>query len=669
VADVAGRSADIVPAGAAGSGGILLRIVSRLSEQHYRIEVTPGGVVLAGGGEAGLYYAAQTFRQLAAQARGGVLPALRIDDGPDYPVRGFYHDISRGKVPTRETLLALVEKLASYKINQLQLYIEHTFAFARHADVWAGADPLTAEDIRAIDEHAARHHVELVPSLSTFGHFYTALVSPRKSHLNELPLDAARLPFSWWDRMGHYTLDCRNPESLALVREMIRELRPLFRSKRFNLCCDETFDLGLGRNADEAARVGTGRLYVDFLTQLIAVVREAGCTPMFWGDIVGNHPELVGELPADVIALDWDYSRELKDTKARRFRRAGVPFYVCPGVCGWDRWVNDLDTATANITAFAARGRREGAIGLLNTDWGDRGHINCLGNSLHGMILGAAAAWNGRATGATPAKVGAFDAAFARLELGDATGRAGGLMREAGRLNVVSWRLFTLWLDPTPHRPAAWWDERTGVPADMLAIDPREAFAAARRLDAIRARLGHLLRFTLQGPATSLSGAARGSAPTSRGWKEPDGVDAGSLPAEASREGRALGRVAGRTGDTCAAPAGPARHGPCAQWSDALAARELLLGCRGSALMNALGGWVICLARGVPAPRGARPTLELTNDLRCFEGEFSAVWHARNRPSEYWRLRAALLEIARRIDLAALRGVWVKRAIAGAPET
>ncbi len=557
------------------------------SLEAYRLAIGPDGVVITGGGPAGFYYAVQTFAQIVAQAVGGRIPALTISDAPDFAVRGVYHDISRGKVPTRDTLLELIRKLAHYKINHLQLYLEHTFAFARHPDIWAGADPLTADDIRVIDENAARHHIELVPSLSTFGHFYTALVSPRKHHLNELPIDASQLAFSWWDRMGHYTLDARQEGSLALVREMILELRPLFRSRLFNLCCDETFDLGKGRNAAEAARRGTGRLYLGFLKKLIRVVREADATPMFWGDIVGNHPELVRELPREVVALDWDYSADLHDTKSRLFRKAGVPFYACPGVCGWDRWINDLDTATENILGFARRGRRDGATGLLNTDWGDRGHINSLGNSAHGMLLGASAAWNTRGT--EPAS---FDAAFAQLELGDPTGRSTALIREAGRLNVVSWRLFTLWLDPTPHRPAAWWDERTGLPADLLAIEPGHARAAAKRLDAIA---------------------------------------------------RAFARLVPET-----APRDP------------LARRELMLGFRGAALMNRLGAALVTLARGRTGLRNLQSMLALTQDLRRFEADFSSVWHARNRPSEYWRLRTALLEIARRADLAAVGGIWIK---------
>ena len=54
---------------------------------------------------------------------------MKITDWPDYPQRGVMLDISRDKVPSMETLYQLIDLLASWKINQLQLYTEHTFAY------------------------------------------------------------------------------------------------------------------------------------------------------------------------------------------------------------------------------------------------------------------------------------------------------------------------------------------------------------------------------------------------------------------------------------------------------------------------------------------------------------------------------------------------------------
>ena len=54
-------------------------------------------------------YAEDALAQLA-RANGGALPALALRDWPDFPVRGFMLDVSRDRVPTRDTLAHLVAR-------------------------------------------------------------------------------------------------------------------------------------------------------------------------------------------------------------------------------------------------------------------------------------------------------------------------------------------------------------------------------------------------------------------------------------------------------------------------------------------------------------------------------------------------------------------------------
>lgn len=81
-------------------------------------------------------------------------------------------DISRDKVPTLETTFALVDRLASWKINQFQLYTEHTFAYRHHEEVWAKASPFTGDDILALDAYCHERYIELVPNQNSFGHLH-----------------------------------------------------------------------------------------------------------------------------------------------------------------------------------------------------------------------------------------------------------------------------------------------------------------------------------------------------------------------------------------------------------------------------------------------------------------------------------------------------------------
>ena len=57
-----------------------------------------------------------------------------IEDEPDFKYRGFYHDITRGKIPKVETIKRLIDNMAYYKLNSLQLYVEHTYEFKEFSD-------------------------------------------------------------------------------------------------------------------------------------------------------------------------------------------------------------------------------------------------------------------------------------------------------------------------------------------------------------------------------------------------------------------------------------------------------------------------------------------------------------------------------------------------------
>lgn len=153
-----------------------------LGREGYLRSIQPERVVLAAPTETGLFYAVQTLRQLLRLC-GRRLPSLTIRDWPVLSHRGVMLDVSRGKVPTSQTLLHLVEQLAAYKYNHFQLNIEHTFLFPSHPSIGAGADLLTADDLLALDAHCRAHHIELVPNFQSFGHQRRLLSLPQYAHL------------------------------------------------------------------------------------------------------------------------------------------------------------------------------------------------------------------------------------------------------------------------------------------------------------------------------------------------------------------------------------------------------------------------------------------------------------------------------------------------------
>ena len=377
---------------------IVLRIVEelhppppqRVRDQAYRLDITPERIVIQACSPAGTFYGVCTLAQIIQQY-GRCLPTLHIVDWPDLPVRGVMLDISRDKVPTMRTLYQLVDMLASWKINQLQLYTEHTFAYHRHPDVWAGASPVTGDEVLALDAFCRERYIELVPNQTTFGHMERWLVHRRYAHLAETH---DRFITPWGPMQGPFSLAPLDPGSIQLVRDLLDELLPYFSSTQINVNCDETHDVGQGRSRQECAKRGTHRVYLDYL---LAVYREVSArqhTMQFWGDIIVEAPELVPQLPRDCVALEWGYEAGHPfDEHCALFAAAGIPFYVCPGTSAWNSLAGRTDNAVANLQNAARAALKHGAIGYLITDWGDHGHWQVLPVSFPGFAVGAACSW------------------------------------------------------------------------------------------------------------------------------------------------------------------------------------------------------------------------------------------------------------------------------------
>ena len=185
-----------------------------LKEQSYQLEISPQGIVIESPSEAGIFYGICTLLQIITISENNTLPCIKINDWPDFPARGVMLDISRDKVYTMETLFHLIDMLASWKINQLQLYTEHTFAYLRHPEVWAKASPLTGEEILLLDAYCKERFIDLVPNQNSFGHMHRWLQIPRYYPLGEL---AGIEDKNWWGRSS-FSLCPGDTGSLELVK-------------------------------------------------------------------------------------------------------------------------------------------------------------------------------------------------------------------------------------------------------------------------------------------------------------------------------------------------------------------------------------------------------------------------------------------------------------------
>lgn len=368
----------------------VLPLDRKIRKEGYGLVCSQSGITIKAGDEHGVFHGLQTLSQLLAQT-GLTVPELTVEDYPDFAHRAVMLDVSRCKIPTMSTMYQLVDALAKLKINQLQLYIEHAFAFSNHQQVWQASSPFTAQEIMDLDAYCLQNFVELVPNLNSFGHFERWLKHPEYHKYAECP-SGFEHPLGGHRPVGS-TLK-PNKSSLNLLSELYQEYLPNFSSTKFNIGADEPWELGQGWSQKNCRAQGKTAVYLDFLRKIKKLANRHSEEVQFWGDIILSDSSELSRLPADLTALIWGYEAEHPfKQQTRTMAEHGIPFYVCPGTSSWNSLTGRSQNAKLNLANAAKSGLAADATGYLITDWGDGGHHQYLPISYPGLLMGACYAW------------------------------------------------------------------------------------------------------------------------------------------------------------------------------------------------------------------------------------------------------------------------------------
>jgi len=351
-----------------------------IGDQGYLLFSDRSHIIVAANTGQGLFYGVQTLRQLLRpEGHTLICPAVAIRDWPTMEWRGVQDDISRGPIPTEEFMKRQISTLAAYKINLFALYMEHVYDFASQPLIAPKEAALTAKEINALVDYAKTLYVTILPEQQTFGHLHHMLKY-------EIYSDVAERPH------GHVLTPTKD-RSYEIIKAMYADIVPLFPGPFLHIGGDETFELGHGQTSALAAQEGLGRVYLDHIQKVSAILQPYHKQLMFWGDIAVKYPQLLNILPKDMIAVPWDYDPKPSYASIiKPYRDAGLRVVVAPGANNWSQLWPNLDDGYVNIRNFVRDGQSLGAMGMLNTTWNDDGE------SLYAMawptlIFGAAAAW------------------------------------------------------------------------------------------------------------------------------------------------------------------------------------------------------------------------------------------------------------------------------------
>jgi hypothetical protein len=358
----------------------------------------------------------------------GRVARVRIDDRPAVARRGVMLDVSRCRIPKMDEFARVIGTLAGLKCNHLQLYTEHTFAYAGHEAAWRGWSPITPDEARTLDAACRARGIELAANQNCFGHLKEWLEQPAYAGLAETH---GEWMFDVWPRRGPFSLCPTDARSLALVEDWLGQLAGCFTSGLVNIGCDETYDIAYGRSADAVRDRGRGAVYAEFVSKVARAAGRLGKRAMFWADVALSEPACLAMLPDDLVALAWGYEPDA-DWEGWLSALRGRDVWLCPGTSSWLSLTGRTSERRANMDGAVRAAASHGSAGVLVCDWGDRGHWQPWPIALHALGDGLASAWEGAGGGG-----GARARASSTLLLGDSSGRAGAWLEALGDADLA----------------------------------------------------------------------------------------------------------------------------------------------------------------------------------------------------------------------------------------
>lgn len=255
-----------------------------IAPEGYTIDCNSNGISIEASDANGLFHAFQTLAQLE---QNDTVPAVKIQDAPRFPYRGFMLDVSRHFFDVVQ-IKRMIDLMAAYKMNcfhwhltddqgwrfPVPEYPELTTTGATNRNILltdfekqtkrnAGADTVygpfayTEDEIRDVVAYAKKRHIDVLPEIDMPGHMVAAIhaypsfstdpdsklvpdsIDPTADVDNRNPY--AHFTHNIWNCGGvaYDVLDISNPAVMEFLEKVIDQLANLFPYEYIHIGGDE----------------------------------------------------------------------------------------------------------------------------------------------------------------------------------------------------------------------------------------------------------------------------------------------------------------------------------------------------------------------------------------------------------------------------------------------
>ncbi len=294
------------------------------NDEAYHLKVSKDGVNVKATSAKGIFWAMQTFIQLAEAQGGGRVPECEIVDWPAFPWRGFMIDTGRTFISLDE-LKREIKVMSAVKLNVFHWHLTENQAWRLESRIFPMLNDsanmerqkgmfYTISQAKELVEYAKAHNVMLVPEIDMPGHS-----------------GAFTRTFGY---------DMQSPEGIKTLKQLVDEACATFDVPYFHIGTDEV------RFND-----------ADFVPQMVRHVRSRGKKVISWNP-------------------GWQYKEgEIDLTTMWSYR--GTP---TPGVGAVDlrfHYINHFDTyadimALYRSNVYGHKMADDGIVGVELALWNDR---------------------------------------------------------------------------------------------------------------------------------------------------------------------------------------------------------------------------------------------------------------------------------------------------------
>jgi hexosaminidase len=288
-------------------GSIYLTTVGAQADkgnEGYSIQTTERNIEITANKPEGLSRGIQTLRQLfpadiekstlVPSAKWSV-PAVTIDDKPEYSHRGLMLDVARHFF-TVDEVKRQIDLAAQYKINKLHLHLSDDQGWRLEIKKWpdltaiggstqVGGGPggfYTQEQFKDLVQFAADRYVEIIPEFDMPGHSNAALAS--YGFLNP---DGKKKALYTGMKVGFSSFMTHDEKTYGFIEDVIREVSQISPSTYIHIGGDEAQST---KKAD----------YDYFVVRVSNIVKKYGKTPIGWDPI-----DTAPTIDSAVVLQNW----------------------------------------------------------------------------------------------------------------------------------------------------------------------------------------------------------------------------------------------------------------------------------------------------------------------------------------------------------------------------